>query len=527
MTAARFGPLLALALLAPAGAVAAAQLGGTVFEDANGNGRRDAGEPGIAGVALSNGRDIVRSATDGSYAIAARADDVVFAIKPADRRFGMRADGLPAFWRVGTQAAHGAGSGAGNAAGPPFDVALSRRRNVRGPMQVLLFSDPQVASLVDVDYYYTDIVAPLAGTSAALGMTLGDLVDDAPDLYPALNAVTASLGVPWLHVAGNHDIDAGAASDADNLRTFHARYGPDTVAWEEAQATFIGLDDVIAMPGQRPAYVGGLREDQFAFLEAYLPTVRKDRLLVVAAHIPFFDTAPAGVPPTFRAADRERLFALLRDFPHVLLLSGHTHNQMHVFHQAANGWHGATPLHQYNVGAACGAYWSGVEDAQGVPDSTMGDGTPNGYAVLAVAGHGDYRLAWHNARDAADSQIGLHAPKVLRRGAYPAFGVYANVYMGFDGGRVEYRIDEGDWKPMAKVLAPDPRLLAENARDDEADALRGYDRSPEATPSTHLWRGVLATDLAAGSHRVEVRYFDPWRGEQRAATDYRLDEPAP
>jgi hypothetical protein len=211
----------------------------------------------------------------------------------------------------------------------------------------------------------------------------------------------------------------------------------------------------------------------------------------------------------------------------VLLLSGHTHNQQHFFHDASDGWHGAQPLHEYNVGAACGAFWSGVKDGDGIPDSTMSDGTPNGYAVLTVRERGDYALAWHNARDAADAQIGLWAPKVLRRGAYPAWGVYANVYMGDDASRVEYRLDGGDWKPMRRVLQPDPRLLAENAKDDTADALRGYDRSPEATPSKHLWRGALATGLAAGVHRVDVRYFDRWRGEQRAATTYRLDEAAP
>jgi hypothetical protein len=80
---------------------------------------------------------------------------------------------------------------------------------------------------------------------------------------------------------------------------------------------------------------------------------------------------------------------------------------------------------------------------------------------------------------------------------------------------------------MRRVLQPDPRLLAENAKDDTADALRGYVRSPEATPSKHLWRGALATGLAAGVHRVDVRYFDRWRGEQRTATSYRLDEAAP
>src|SRR3546814_8932647 len=99
-----------------------------------------------------------------------------------------------------------------------------------------------------------------------------------------------------------------------------------------------------------------LREDQFDFLEAYLATVDKGRLLVIGAHIPFFQ---------LRAADRERLFALLREFPHVLLLSGHTHKQGHVFHDAAAGWHAARPLPEYNVGAAGGAFWSGVEDAAG------------------------------------------------------------------------------------------------------------------------------------------------------------------
>ncbi len=486
---------------------------GTAFEDRNGNGIREPGERGIAGIRISNGRDIVATDAAGDYRIAMRPDAPVFAIKPPDRGFGRRADGLPASWS--------------DDASRPFDVALSPRRSVRGPMQVLLFTDPQVKSEADVGYYRRDIVEPLRGSGARLGLTLGDLANDVPALYPALKAVTATLDVPWLHVAGNHDVDPGASDDAGSLRAFHASFGPDTVAWEEPGATFIGLDDIVATPGQRPAYVGGLRDDQFAFLEAYLPTVPKNRLLVVGVHIPFFDEAAPGAPPTFRPADRERLFALLRDFPHVLLLSGHTHNQQHYFHGAADGWHGARPLHEYNLGAACGAFWSGAKDAAGIPDSTMSDGTPNGYAVLTVEAGGGYALAWHNARDAADTQIGLWVPKVLRRGAYPAWGVYANAYMGDGASRVEYRIDEGDWKPMRQVLQADPRLLAENARDDTAEALRGYDRSPEATPSTHLWRGAVATDLAAGGHRVEVRYFDRWRGEQRAATTYRLEEAAP
>ena len=96
--------------------------------------------------------------------------------------------------------------------------------------------------------------------------------------------------------------------------------------------------------------------------------------------------------------------------------------------------------------------------------------------------------------------------------------------MGLPDTRVEFRVGEGDWQPMRRVEAADPRLTIENARDDLADALRGRDRSPEAVPSTHLWRGALPTGLPAGEHRVEVRAFDRWQGEQRASTSYRLDE---
>jgi hypothetical protein len=337
-------------------------------------------------------------------------------------------------------------------------------------------------------------------------------------------ATTARLGLPWLHVAGNHDLDFDAARDEDSLLTWRAAFGPDTYAWEEAQATFVLLDDVVYQPGPVPSYIGGLRADQFAFLEHYLPTLPRARRLVLAAHIPFHDATPGK--ETFRRADRERLFALLAPFPNVLLLTSHAHAQRHYFHRAADGWNGASPLHEYVVGAACGGFWAGLPDAQGIPDARMQDGTPNGYARLAIEG-ADYRLRWHVARDPADTRIALWAPKVLRRGAYPAFAVTANVFMGMDDSRVEYRVDDADWKPMARAARPDPALLALNAADDVAPRLQSYDRFVEATVSPHLWRGALPTDLAAGEHRVEVRAFDRWDGELRASTAYRLDEFAP
>lgn len=515
------------------GGVAAQPTTGAVYDDANRNGVRDAGEAGIAGVAVSNGNAVARTDVGGRYALEVAAGQTVFVVKPPGWALPMREDGLPAFWHQQPLATPSGLRHGGLPAGPPLpamDFALHAAAPGATALEVLLFADPQPKSRTDVDYYRRDIVEPLASaTGAALGLTLGDVVDDDLSLYPAMNAVTATLRMPWLHVAGNHDMDPDARSDDDALQTFRRHYGPDTFAWEEAQATFVLLDDVILQPGAKPGYTGGLREDQFAFLETYLPSVPKDRLLVIGLHIPLFERPGAD---TFRDADRERLFALLRDFPRVLLLSAHNHTQQHWFHDASTGWHGAAPLHEYNVGANCGAFWSGVKDAAGIPDATMADGTPNGYATLRVSAGGDYALDWHPARwkegdPAATAAMALHAPKVLRAGAYPAWGVYANVFMGRDDTRVEYRVDGGVWKPMQKVSQPDPRLLLENARDDLADALRGYDRSPEAKPSAHLWRGALPTDVGVGEHVVEVRAVDPAQVERRAWTSYRLSEATP
>ena len=499
---------------------------GVVWEDINGNGQFDSGEKPLPGVKISDGVKLVLTDSDGAYRLPYVDGRTIFVIKPAGYDLPKRANGLPDSW-LNVRISPGPALKFGGIPASPStcrDFGLlpqvpSSKSN--DPLEVLLFADPQTKNTTDVGYYRDDIVAPLAGKHRArLGLTLGDVVNDDLSLYPAMNEVTRDLKIPWLHVAGNHDIDFDAASDEDSLLSYRNTFGPDTFAWEEVRAVFIGLDDVIYQPGQKPAYIGGFREDQFAFLAAYLPTVPRDRLLVLAVHIPLFDTKPDT--PTFRHTDRARLFALLKDFPHVLLLSGHDHTQRHVRHGVENDWLGATPLHEYNVGAACGAYWSGVKDAQGIPDATMGDGTPNGYASLSVRDGGGYALAWHPARD-PQTALAVHAPRVLRQGAYPGWGVFANVFMGEADTRVEYRVDGGEWKPMKFVIQPDPRLLLENVADDLADALRGFDRSPEATASLHLWRGALPTDLPVGEHMIDVRVQDRWHGEQTARTQYRLD----
>ena len=529
--AAALGLLVAIVALGAAATPAprAGELSGRVFVDRDGDGRPDAGEPGVAGVRVGQGARMVLTDASGRYALPLDADPALppYVVKPPGHALPTRADGLPDFWRpAGTRR---------------WDIAL-RDAPQRPPYDVRVFGDPQPKSEADVGYFERDIVADEARLRRArVGVSLGDIVHGNLALLPAMARATAATRTPWLHVSGNHDRDYGAATDAASLASFRRVFGPDTFAWEEPGLAVVVLDNVIHAPrppsGEAagpPAaanaptpYVGGLREAQFRFLEAYLPTVPADALLVLAVHIPLFDANADPAVDTFRDADRQRLFDLLESRTNTLVLSSHTHIQQHRWHGAEAGFNGATPLHEYNVGAACGAFWTGVKDARGIPDTRMADGTPNGYATLTVQPGGGYALRWHVAGAVDDPPFALHAPKLLRRGAWPGFGVYANVWMGDADTRVEYRINDGAWQPMRRVERGDPELLAINADDDRAKALRGFDRAPEAGDSPHLWRGALPTDLAVGEHAVEVRVFDRWRGELTRRTSYRLVDAKP
>lgn len=523
-----FSPVVLLcslltAMLTPSLSDAASRsLRGVVFHDLDGDRRHDFGEPGVAGAKVSQGREVVRTDARGRYRIDLREGDTVFVIKPAGWSVPPRGDGLPAWWqhevrkpvrglRYGGRARQRAGG----------EFALIPEEGGEPSRRIMLFGDPQPKSSQDVDYFARDIVGPLGRLrDVRFGISLGDIVDDDLSLYPSMKEVMRALATPWLHVPGNHDLDFDAGGDEASLESYREAFGPDTFAWEEPGLAFIGLDDVVYLPETR-RYVGGLREQQFIWLQRYLDTLDRGQLVILGMHIHLFDSKPGR--EDFRAADRLRLFELLKPFPRRLILTAHAHAQRHVWYGPEQGWHGEGLLHEYNVGTACGGYWGGVADAAGIPDASMSDGTPNGYATLDWDERGEYRLAWHVARDSDDPGIRLHGPRVLRRGAWPGVSLYANVYMGDAESVVEMRIDEGPWQPMRHTIERDPWVLWHNLQDDAAGALRGYDRLTQAEDSPHLWRAHLPTDLEPGVHRIEVRAKDRWRGWQHASTEYRLD----
>jgi hypothetical protein len=491
--------------------VGAATIHGVVFEDRNANGHLDAGEPGVSGVQISDGSAVVVTDADGRYELAADSGATLFVIKPRGWATAVNAQQLPQYYRR---------LDAGAATSEAVNFALVRREEPDA-FRMLLFTDTQPSSPQDVDFLQRTVVKDQAGArDFAFGVTLGDVVNDRLDLYPAVATAMAKIGVPLYYVNGNHDLNLDARDDRGATAGFEAVFGPSTYAFHYGQVLFVALNNVRYLGG--PRYVGGLRDDQFTFLENLLKLEPKDELVVLMTHIPWFFPNPANAP-TFRMADRTRLFSLLKDRPHNFWVSGHTHYQRHYFYGAADGWTGAQPLHDYNVAAACGGFWGGAPDAEGIPLSMMWDGTPHGYAILSFDG-AEVKTDYRAARRPADYQIGLHAPLVAKpKTGYISF--FANVFNGHEGWKVEARLDDREWKPINRVLEWDPSYAKLYLDQDYLTQPLALPRLPDPTICYHLWRGYLPADLSLGAHRLEVRATDPTGRAFAASSEVKIVEP--
>ncbi|MEQ1695128.1 MAG: metallophosphoesterase N-terminal domain-containing protein [Hyphomicrobiaceae bacterium] len=67
---------------------------GYVFEDLSGSGQRRASDRGLAGVMVSNGRDVVVTDSDGRWRLRVRSGEFVFVVTPPDFEAVLR-DGIP------------------------------------------------------------------------------------------------------------------------------------------------------------------------------------------------------------------------------------------------------------------------------------------------------------------------------------------------------------------------------------------------------------------------------------------------
>lgn len=471
---------------------------GIVFHDMNRNGVRDAGEPGIANVLVSNQREVVRTDRRGRYSLPVDDDTILFVIKPRGWQAPLDENNLPQHYYIhkpnGSPKLRYPGVPPTGDLPASVDFALVPNPEPER-FRALILGDTQVRDMQDLGYFAYDIVRELVGSGkAALVTILGDIVFDGLQMFEPLNRVMARAGIPWYPVMGNHDMNYDAPEDRLADETFERVYGTPYYAFEYGKVSFIVLD-IVDRQGDR--YKAGLGERQLAFIRNYLRHVPRSNLVVLLMHIPL-----AELPE----AERKELFDILAPFPHTLSFSAHTHIQFHQFLTHEQGWKGSRPHHHVNTVTACGSWWTGVPDPEGVPHTTMRDGAPNGYLIAEFNGN-RYTLRYKAARRPESYQMNIYAPDNIPASETGNTRVLVNVFFGSELSRVEMRVgDEGEWIPMKRVQEPDPRY-AEMKKMEEQYTLPGR-KLPGLLNSPHLWAANLPPNLPRGAHVLQVRTTD-------------------
>lgn len=503
-------------------------ISGYVYADDNQNGRKDRREIGLAGVGVSNGVDVVLTDDQGRYELSVGDDNIVFVIKPKGYRSPVNEYNLPQFYHI--HKPQGSPAGLHYPGVPPTEVLQQvdfplYAQEESSEFTALVFGDPQAYVMQELEYFDKGIVSELIGNvdGVSFGISLGDLVGDDLILHQPYKEIVSKIGLPWHNVIGNHDLNHDVKSDSLSDETFESHFGPANYAFNHGDAHFIVLDDILyPNPRHGRGYLGGFRKDQLDFVENNLKHVPTDKLIVLAFHIPL--THNNG--DTFRPEDRQRLFDLLRDYPHTLSLSAHMHTQSQNFYGPEDGWHQEKPHHEYNVGTTSGDWYSGQKDHRGVPEAVMRDGTPNGYAFLHVEGN-QYKLDYQVAGQPADYQIRLFHPYVVPQARTSRYGIFANFFMGHRNSTVEIRINGGEWTPMRPYPLPDPYYTARLYPWDNIDYLLPGRRPTDGIPSTHLWRSQVPTQLGIGVHEIEVRATDDFGRVFTQKSRYRIEAPKP
>ena len=498
---------------------------GYVFSDLNGNGKREKAETGLVGVAVTNGVDVVLSDKKGYYELPVTNDQIISVIKPAGYKVRVNDDKLPQFFYnhrpQGSPALKYKGVSATGKLPALIDFPLTPSKEDTN-FTSLIFGDPQPDFLQEVDYFDKGIISELEGVkNIAFGLSMGDLVGNNPDLFTPYIKAVKKIGIPWYNLLGNHDINFDVKEDKYSDESFEAHFGPADYAFNYGNVHFIVLDDILYPdPRDGKSYWGGLRADQLSFVTNDLKFVPKDKLVVIAFHIPIGE---AGNNQGFREDDRIKLFELLADFPNTLSLSAHTHNQKQIFFVKKDGWKQEKAHHHYNVGTTSGNWYSGELNEQGIPVSTMSDGTPKGYAFINFRGN-QYDVDYKAAGKSKEYQLEISAPKIVGHKIKSSAGIYANFFMGSENDEVLYRIDNSAWKKMIYIPESDPAFLDVLHKWDHTETLLSGRRPSAAAECRHLWRAPIQVNIAPGEHTIEVKATDMYGKTFTQTKTYRVIE---
>ena len=332
----------------------------------------------------------------------------------------------------------------------------------------LLLADIQTQNVAHMARFRQETVPDLRKTLSRLGaMSVfgvgdGDIMWDELTLYDDYETLVNQVGIPFVQVVGNHDLDLRESTDEGSTTTFERRFGPRYYSFDRGEIHYVVLDDAFYYGG---AYLGYVPADQLSWLANDLARVERGRTVVVFAHIPLYtdifarrgEAAP-GIAQV--VTNREAVYRLLQPY-RTTVLSGHLHES--TFSTEGGVW-------ERNHGAACGAWWTGEIGY---------DGTPNGYGIFEASGS---ELRWTYQSTGKDAG---HQLRTYAWGADPRAPeeILANVWSWEPGWTVAWYEDGERRGSMARRTGLDP-LASQLFSGPKLPATREW---IEPVPTSHLF----------------------------------------
>ena len=403
------------------------------------------------------------------------------------------------------------------------DVGGGRQSRCR-VLRVALVGDPQVDDSTEMGYARRSVYRELHGRrDLDMCIFLGDLVNDNMSLLPESVGVVDSLPYQCFMVPGNHDRDVYHGPKLSmhrqrDLSTWRKAVGYVDTSFVRGNVRFVLMNNVRPSDSGMTDYVGGFTDRQKHWLDSVLNRgVGETRgrkpshvggtpaLTILATHIPFS-----------QMKGRDSVLALIPDISRLLFVSGHTH-----FVSRDDS------IPELIVGAACGSWWRGVRDSDGIPYALQSCGSPRGYFVADIHRDGTYDLSYKCIGRPASEQLSAWA--VPNDSIGRSYRLYINVFGGSSDGVVHISGLGRKTHSCERSLMAAPeveqviRLNASRSRDyrkshrDEFIPLR-------RKPSPHLWQ---TTDLISGPlpAHVNVIYRDAhMRIRQRVPISVYVDD---
>ncbi|MGO4956484.1 calcineurin-like phosphoesterase C-terminal domain-containing protein [Luteococcus sp. Sow4_B9] len=524
-------------------------LKGTVYVDADRDSVKDADEKGIRGVAVSNGRDVVTTDRNGNYTLRVDDNTTVFITQPAGYQVPVdEANVAQFFYNHMPQGSPKLKFGGIKPTGPlPKAVnfgLVESPATASGEQDCIIGGDIQTYKKKEAEYAAKGAFTDLAARDDYRGcgaLFIGDIVGDDLSLYPGIRELTSKLNGPARFLPGNHDLDFDAKSRSHAFDTFRNNFGPTYHSYDVGRAHVISLDTV-QYPAVGRNYNGALGKQQIEWLKKDLARVPKNKLIVVAGHIPLLTYADQG-SEQHQIDEVAQVYKLLKGRKAVAV-SGHTHSiENMVKGDSLAGWEdifgvAGLPFHHITSGAISGDWYSGRLLEGGYPVAVQRDGGLPGVVTLDIKGNRyTERFTVRGDKGGDQMALGLNTPAYREwyRKSRPAKGkpkpgnaaamadplkvskadlsgswLTTNFFMGSTGSTVKVSIDGGRAQTAVRTqpMTGEGQYVGPEYSDPSAVQEQLVNGGSLADRSMHLWRQSLPTDLEVGKHTATVRATD-------------------